>query len=76
MLYMHYFVSAVSLCVHVRGAGANFNTVKRIVTLPWNQTNLIHVTIQLNRTPKAEWEKKKKQTKKLKKRRTNKTKSK
>ena len=30
------------LCVCVRGAGANLNTVKRIVTLHWNQTNLIY----------------------------------
>ena len=37
---MLYFVAAVALCVHVRGAGANLNTVKRIVTLHWNQTNL------------------------------------
>ena len=36
---MLYFVAAVALCVHVRGAGANLNTVKRIVTLHWNQTN-------------------------------------
>ena len=30
---MLYFVAAVALCVHVRGPGANLNTVKRIVTL-------------------------------------------
>ena len=29
-------------CVRVRGTGANLNTVKRIVTLHWNQTNLIY----------------------------------
>ena len=39
---MLYFVAAVALCVRVRGAGANLNTVKRIVTLDWNQTNLIY----------------------------------
>ena len=39
---MLYFVAAVALCVHIRGAGANLNTVKRIVTLHWNQTNLIY----------------------------------
>ena len=36
-----YFVAAGALSVCVRGAGANLNTVKRIVTLHWNQTNLI-----------------------------------
>ena len=36
-----------SLCV--RGAGANVNTVKRIVTLHWNQTNLIYITIYLKK---------------------------
>ena len=36
---MLYFVAAVALCVHVWGAGASLNTVKRIVTLHWNQTN-------------------------------------
>ena len=39
---MLYFVAAVALCVRVRGPGANLNTVKRIVTLHWNQTNLIY----------------------------------
>ena len=38
---MLYFVAAVALCV--RGAEANLNTVKRIVTLHWNQTNLIYI---------------------------------
>ena len=28
--------------VRVRGTGANLNTVKRIVTLHWNQTNLTY----------------------------------
>ena len=37
---MLYFVAAVALCVRVKGAGDNLNTVKRIVTLHWNQTNL------------------------------------
>ena len=37
---MLYFVAADALCVSVRGTGANLNTVKRIVTLHWNQTNL------------------------------------
>ena len=37
---MLYFVAAVALCVHVRGAGANLNTVKRIsyFTLESNQS--------------------------------------
>ena len=39
---MLYFVAAVALCVRVRGAGANLNTTKRIVTLHWNQTNLTY----------------------------------
>ena len=42
---MLYFVAAVALCVCVRGAGANLNTVKRIVTLHWNQTNLIYIYV-------------------------------
>jgi len=46
---MLYFVVAVDLCVRVRGAGANLNTVKRIVTLHWNQTNLIYITIHLKK---------------------------
>ena len=46
---MLYFVAVVALCVHVRGPGANFNTVKRIVTLHWNQTNLIYITIHLKK---------------------------
>ena len=29
--------------------GANLNTVKRIVTLHWNQTNLIYVNIHLKK---------------------------
>ena len=37
---MLYFVAADALCVSVRGAEANLNTVKRIVTLHWNQTNI------------------------------------
>ena len=36
-----YLVAAGALCVCVRGAGANLNIVKRIVTLHWNQTSLI-----------------------------------
>ena len=40
---MLYFVAAVAPCVHVRGPGANLNTVKRMVTLHWNQTNLIYI---------------------------------
>ena len=37
------FVAAVALCVCVcGGGGANLNTVKTIVTLHWNQTNLIY----------------------------------
>ena len=36
-----YFVAAVVPCVRVRGAGAILNIVVRIVTLHWNQTNLI-----------------------------------
>ena len=43
---MLYFVVAVDLCVRVRGAGANLNTVKRIVTLHWNQTNLITIHLE------------------------------
>ena len=44
-MYMLYFVATFSLSVCVRGVGAeaNLNTVKRIVTLHWNQTNLIYV---------------------------------
>ena len=38
-----FFVAAVALWVRVRGPGANLNTVKRIVTLHWNQTNLIYI---------------------------------
>ena len=30
------------------GRGANLNTVKRIVTLHWNQTNLIYIYIYNN----------------------------
>ena len=47
--FMLYFVAAVALCVRVRGAEANLNTVKRIVTLHWNQTNLRYVTIYLKK---------------------------
>ena len=46
---MLYFVAAVALSVRVRGAGASLNTVNSIVTLPWNQTNLIYVTIHLKK---------------------------
>ena len=45
---MLYFVTTAVLCEHVRwggGGGANLNTVKRIVTLHWNQTNLIYIYI-------------------------------
>ena len=45
---MLYFVAAVALCVRVRGAGANLNTVKRIVTLHWNQTNLVYIYITIH----------------------------
>ena len=38
---MLYSVAAVAFCVRVGEAGANLNTVKRIVTLHWNQTSLI-----------------------------------
>ena len=49
---MRYFVAAVALCVRVGGAGANLNTVKRIVTIQWNQTNLryIYITVHLKKT--------------------------
>ena len=48
---MLYFVAAVALCVHVRVAGANLNTVKRIVTLHWNQSNLTYIiTIHLKKS--------------------------
>ena len=40
---MLYIVAAVAFCVRVRGAGANLNTMKRIVTLHWSQTNLIYI---------------------------------
>ena len=30
------------------GGGANLNTVKRIVTLHWNQTNLIYIYITIH----------------------------
>ena len=49
---MLYFVAAVALCVRVRGAGANLNTVKRIVTLHWNQTNLIYIYKNSSETSK------------------------
>ena len=46
--YVHaVLVAAVALCVRVRGAGANLNTVKRIVTLHWNHRI---VTLQWNQT--------------------------
>ena len=45
---MLYFVAAVALRVHVRGPGADLNTVKRIVTLHWNQTNLIYIYITIH----------------------------
>ena len=47
---MLYFVAAVALCVSVRGAEANLNTVKRTVTLHWNQTNVIYITIHLKKS--------------------------
>ena len=47
-----FFVAAVALCVHVRGAGANLSTVKWIVTLHWNQTNLIYIYIYNNSSKK------------------------
>ena len=41
---MLYFVATAVLCEHVRGGGGgNLNTVKRIVTLHWNQTNRIYI---------------------------------
>ena len=46
---MLYFVAAVALCVRVSGAGANLNTVKRIVTLHWNQTRYIYIYIYIYR---------------------------
>ena len=45
---MLYFVAAVALRVRVRGAGDNLNTVKRTVTLHWNQTNLIYISKYLS----------------------------
>ena len=44
---MLYFVAAVALRVRVRGAGDNLNTVKRTVTLHWNQTNLIYIYVNI-----------------------------
>ena len=52
---MLYFVAAVALCVRVRGAGANLNTVKKIVTLHWNQTNLIYIYINNNSSEKSKY---------------------
>ena len=46
---MLYFIAAVALCASVRGAEASLNTVKRIVTLHWNQTDLIYITIHLKK---------------------------
>ena len=48
--YVHTVLCCCScpLC-GVRGAGANLNTVKRIVTLHWNQTNFIYITIYLKK---------------------------
>ena len=46
------FVTAVAFCVCVGrggGAGANLNIVKRIVTLHWNLTSLIYITIHLKK---------------------------
>ena len=37
---MLYFVTTAVLCEHVRWA--NLKTVKRIVTLHWNQTNHVY----------------------------------
>ena len=34
------------------GRGANLNTVKRIVTLHWNQTNLIYISNNSSETSK------------------------
>ena len=49
---MLYFVTTAVLCEHVRWGGglggANLNTVKRIVTLHWNQTNLIYIYITIH----------------------------
>ena len=57
---MLYFVAAVALCVSVRGAEANLNTVKRIVTLHWKQTIWKKVSIQMNlkipRTSCSDWQ--------------------
>ncbi len=52
---MLYFVTTAVLCEHVRwggGRGANLNTVKRIVTLHWNQTNLIYIYNNSSETSK------------------------
>ena len=46
---MLYSVAAVAFCVRVGGAGANLNTVKRIVTLHRNQTSLMYITIHLKK---------------------------
>ena len=44
---MLYFVAALALCVRVRGAGANLNTVKRIGTVHQNQINLLYIYIYI-----------------------------
>ena len=53
-----YFIAAAALCVHVKGVrgwgGANLKSVKRIVTLHWNKTNVIdniyiYITIHLKK---------------------------
>ena len=52
---MLYLVTTAVLCEHVRwggGGGANLNTVKRIVTLHWNQTNLIYIYKNSSETSK------------------------
>ena len=51
---MLYFVAAVALCVHVRGAGANLNTVKRIsyFTLESNQS---YIYIYNNSSEKSKY---------------------
>ena len=46
---MHAVLCCCSCPLCVRGAGANLNTVKRIVTLQWNQTNLRYITIYLKK---------------------------
>ena len=55
-----YFIAAVALCVHVKGVrgwgGANLKSVKRIVTLHWNKTNVIdNIYIYNNSSEKSKY---------------------